>query len=246
MSKVRVSVSVGVGDVLLVIFALKVGGVGTGPSILTALFLVALLTPLTVSRTTAQLLNNSQHIDTNSSQFHPGPHTIHNKSHTDLPAVMTPPCYTFPAAELTERVQLDVQGRQRKMKPSPSTTTQQTDKNTVEENGKSTSSSGGSRHQGIDLARECTLLSQMVQYSCAVMHPEMRDSPVRCWPVQRMFRRWVFFSGFMFLTSLKSTVRHFLLTTLQMPGQAWELHGGNNSMGRDRRKPKQQCEQLGK
>ncbi|KAL1891411.1 hypothetical protein Sste5346_007674 [Sporothrix stenoceras] len=104
---------------------------------------------------------------------------------------MTPPCYTFPAAELTERVQLDVQGRQRKMPPA--TTAQQTDKNAADGNGKSTSSSGGNRHQGIDLARDCMLLSQMVQYSCAVMHPEMRDSP--------------------------------------MPGQAWELHGGDDGVG---------------
>ncbi|ERS97358.1 hypothetical protein HMPREF1624_06690 [Sporothrix schenckii ATCC 58251] len=44
---------------------------------------------------------------------------------------MTPPCYTFPAAELTERVQLDVHGRQRKMLPGSSASTQRTSADAV-------------------------------------------------------------------------------------------------------------------
>lgn len=117
------------------------------------------------------------------------------KIHRDISAVtftsqaMTPPCYTFPAAELSERVQLDVHGRQRKMLPGSSAPAQRTEANAFDGTSDSTSSTSVGRHQGIDLTRDCTLLSSMVQYSCAVMHPEMRDSPVRCWPVQRMFRR---------------------------------------------------------
>ena len=103
---------------------------------------------------------------------------------------MTPPCYTFPAAELSERVQLDVLGRQRKMLPGSPAPAQRTDASAADGTSESRShNSGGGRLQGIDIARDCTLLSSMVQYSCAVMHPEMRDSPVRCWPVQRMFRK---------------------------------------------------------
>ncbi|KJR86688.1 uncharacterized protein SPSK_02771 [Sporothrix schenckii 1099-18] len=104
---------------------------------------------------------------------------------------MTPPCYTFPAAELTERVQLDVHGRQRKMLPGSSASTQRTSADAVHSasDGTDGGSGRGSRHQGIDIVRDCTLVSSMVQYSCSVMHPEMRDSPVRCWPMQRMFRR---------------------------------------------------------
>ncbi|OAA61942.1 hypothetical protein SPI_04801 [Niveomyces insectorum RCEF 264] len=98
---------------------------------------------------------------------------------------MTPPCYTFPASELTEHVQLDVHGRTRKMPLGPAP------------DGSSSSSGGGggsarqpaNRHRDIDLARDCTLLSSLVQYSCTVLRPERRDSPVQCWPVQRLFRR---------------------------------------------------------
>lgn len=115
---------------------------------------------------------------------------------------MTPPCYTFPAAELSERVQFDVHGRQRKMPPRspvplalPLAVPGESVRGTTEKPGKPESlespeeTSSNNRHLGIDLARDCTLLSSLVQYSCAVMQPEMRDSPVRCWPVQRMFRR---------------------------------------------------------
>ncbi|CAK7217722.1 hypothetical protein SCUCBS95973_003241 [Sporothrix curviconia] len=85
---------------------------------------------------------------------------------------MTPPCYTFPAAELQERVQLDVHGRQRKMLPGSAVSAAVAGKQTADDKGERP------RHLGINLARDCTLLSSMVQYSCAVMHPEMRDSPM--------------------------------------------------------------------
>ncbi|CAJ2503053.1 Uu.00g104470.m01.CDS01 [Anthostomella pinea] len=47
----------------------------------------------------------------------------------------------------------------------------------------------GRRRKGgkIDLSA-CELLS-MVQYECKIDHPEASGSPVRCWPVQRWFRR---------------------------------------------------------
>ncbi|OTB02747.1 hypothetical protein M426DRAFT_322345 [Hypoxylon sp. CI-4A] len=39
----------------------------------------------------------------------------------------------------------------------------------------------------IDLSA-CELFS-MVQYECQIDRPEIGNSPVRCWPVQRWFRR---------------------------------------------------------
>ncbi|KAI1331640.1 hypothetical protein F5Y16DRAFT_239984 [Xylariaceae sp. FL0255] len=47
----------------------------------------------------------------------------------------------------------------------------------------------GKKRKGraIDLSA-CELLS-MVQYDCQIDNPEMNNSPVRCWPVQRWFRR---------------------------------------------------------
>ncbi|KAI0407748.1 hypothetical protein F4802DRAFT_553248 [Xylaria palmicola] len=47
----------------------------------------------------------------------------------------------------------------------------------------------GKRRKGgrIDLAA-CELLS-MVQYDCQIDRPDRPESPVRCWPVQRWFRR---------------------------------------------------------
>jgi hypothetical protein len=72
---------------------------------------------------------------------------------------MAPLCYPFPASELPQRVQSDLKGRKRKL-------------------------DGGA---DVDLAR-CELLS-MMQYACSVQHPEVRNSPVVCYPVQRLFRR---------------------------------------------------------
>ncbi|KAI1262676.1 hypothetical protein F5Y18DRAFT_429900 [Xylariaceae sp. FL1019] len=47
----------------------------------------------------------------------------------------------------------------------------------------------GKRRKGgkIDLSA-CELLS-MTQYDCQIDHPEVPNSKVRCWPVQRWFRR---------------------------------------------------------
>lgn len=75
---------------------------------------------------------------------------------------MTPPVHSFPAVDLPLQVQLDATGRVRKS-----------------ENGQPISLTG------------CELLS-LVQYDCSVDHPEIRNSPVRCWPVQRWFRRYEF------------------------------------------------------
>ncbi|OTB14967.1 hypothetical protein K445DRAFT_318347 [Daldinia sp. EC12] len=48
---------------------------------------------------------------------------------------------------------------------------------------------GGRVRKGgrIDLSA-CELFS-MVQYECQIDRPEVSNSPVRCWPVQRWFRR---------------------------------------------------------
>lgn len=72
---------------------------------------------------------------------------------------MTPPCHSFPASQLPLQIQAGVDGRRRK-------------------------TDGG---KPIDLGA-CELLS-LVQYSCEVEHPKQRGSPVRCYPVQRWFRR---------------------------------------------------------
>ncbi|KAI1336524.1 hypothetical protein F5Y15DRAFT_201450 [Xylariaceae sp. FL0016] len=47
----------------------------------------------------------------------------------------------------------------------------------------------GKRRKGgkVDLSA-CELFS-MVQYNCQIDRPEVTNSPVRCWPVQRWFRR---------------------------------------------------------
>ncbi|KAG5945408.1 hypothetical protein E4U59_005850 [Claviceps monticola] len=75
---------------------------------------------------------------------------------------MTPPCHSFPASDLPSRIQVDVTGRRRKQEPSLA--------------GKK-----------IDLST-CELL-RMVQYKCDVEDPSIKDSPVLCFPVERLFRR---------------------------------------------------------
>ena len=79
---------------------------------------------------------------------------------------MAPPCPNFPTRRLPSAAQLDADGKLRKT------------------------------HDGrrIDLARDCELLG-LVQYECVVSRPEVRDSPVQCWPVQRLFRRYVLCSN---------------------------------------------------
>ncbi|KAJ4396351.1 hypothetical protein N0V93_000570 [Gnomoniopsis smithogilvyi] len=72
---------------------------------------------------------------------------------------MTLPCHSFPASRLPLQIQVNVDGKRRK-------------------------TDGG---KPIDLSA-CELLD-LVQYQCKVEHPKQRDSPIRCWPVQRWFRR---------------------------------------------------------
>lgn len=73
---------------------------------------------------------------------------------------MAPTCQTFPTKNLPARVQIGPDGKVRKTEDG----------------------------RRIDLARDCELLG-LVQYDCLVPHPELPDSPVKCWPVQRWFRR---------------------------------------------------------
>ncbi|KAK7747612.1 hypothetical protein SLS62_009023 [Diatrype stigma] len=83
---------------------------------------------------------------------------------------MAPPCRVFPASDLPHEIQFD-QGKRRKA--------------AIDE---SNSGSGGrSNSRKIDLSA-CALFS-MTQYDCQIDRPELSDSPVRCWPVQRWFRR---------------------------------------------------------
>lgn len=72
---------------------------------------------------------------------------------------MAPVCYAFPASHLPQRVQIGPNDKKRKTE-------------------------GG---KDIELS-ECALLS-MLQYNCTIERPKQRDSPVRCYPVERWFRR---------------------------------------------------------
>lgn len=76
---------------------------------------------------------------------------------------MTPPCRSFPASELPLRIQQDASGRRRKL------------------------DGAGSVSRKIDLSA-CELF-QMLQYKCEVQRPLTRESPVRCFAVDRLFRR---------------------------------------------------------
>ena len=76
---------------------------------------------------------------------------------------MAPPCPNFPPRQLSAAAQLGADGKIRKTEDG----------------------------RRIDLARDCELFG-LVQYECIVQRPELPDSPVQCWPVQRWFRRWVY------------------------------------------------------
>ncbi|KAI1079834.1 hypothetical protein F5B20DRAFT_542597 [Whalleya microplaca] len=73
---------------------------------------------------------------------------------------MTPPCRVFPASQLETEIQTNEFGKRRKAQ-------------------------GGGRR--IDLSA-CELLS-LVQHDCVIDRPEISNSPVYCWPVQRWYRR---------------------------------------------------------
>ncbi|KAK0708607.1 hypothetical protein B0H67DRAFT_590749, partial [Lasiosphaeris hirsuta] len=75
-------------------------------------------------------------------------------------AKMAPPCRSFPASDLPLAVQVGLNGKLRK-------------------------TDDGRR---IDLVKDCELF-EFVQYECLVTRPDVRNSPVECWPVQRLFRR---------------------------------------------------------
>ncbi len=77
---------------------------------------------------------------------------------------MAPPCRVFQASDLPREIQFD-QGKRRKM----------------------VDGTGNNNNRKIDLSA-CELFS-MTQYDCQIDRPEINDSPVRCWPVQRWFRR---------------------------------------------------------
>lgn len=73
---------------------------------------------------------------------------------------MTPPCPDFHPSHLPQQVQLTIDGRKRKTE-------------------------GG---KDIDL-RACELMG-LLQYDCSVEHPQRQVSHVKCYPVQRWFRRY--------------------------------------------------------
>ena len=73
---------------------------------------------------------------------------------------MTPPCHSFPASELPLKVQQDTSGRRRKLPD-------------------------GARRVDLSAGE----LLEMLQYKCEVQRPLSKESPVRCFPVERLFRR---------------------------------------------------------
>ncbi|KAK3489992.1 hypothetical protein B0T13DRAFT_514492 [Neurospora crassa] len=75
---------------------------------------------------------------------------------------MTPPCQSFKAKALPTHIQVGPDQRVRKTED------------------------GGRRR--IDLLRDCELFG-LLQYDCQVRDPELRESQIECWPVQRLFRR---------------------------------------------------------
>ncbi|KAI1136278.1 hypothetical protein F5Y05DRAFT_415468 [Hypoxylon sp. FL0543] len=50
-------------------------------------------------------------------------------------------------------------------------------------------SDNGKRRKGGPINLSACELFSMVQYECQIDRPEIANSPVRCWPVQRWFRR---------------------------------------------------------
>ncbi|KAI9167294.1 hypothetical protein HJFPF1_03420 [Paramyrothecium foliicola] len=80
---------------------------------------------------------------------------------------MTPPCQSFAASDLPRMIQLDARGRRRKL---------------ADDAGPRSSS-----NNRVDLG-SCELL-RMLQYKCEVERPLTKASAVRCFPVDRLFRR---------------------------------------------------------
>lgn len=70
------------------------------------------------------------------------------------------PCQVFHASELPERVQINLNGRKRKLDQ-------------------------GAKNVELD---GCELL-EMLQYKCEIKEPVKWDSPVQCFAVERLFRK---------------------------------------------------------
>ncbi|KXJ95048.1 hypothetical protein Micbo1qcDRAFT_192184 [Microdochium bolleyi] len=98
---------------------------------------------------------------------------------------MAPPVAIFPASELEDAIQLD-QGRRRKV-ATATPTSGDSGSSGVSGSGSERGSSAAIQRRRIDLSA-CELLS-MVQYDCQIERPEDRQETVKCWPVQRWFRR---------------------------------------------------------
>ncbi|KAK1781430.1 hypothetical protein QBC45DRAFT_321324 [Copromyces sp. CBS 386.78] len=79
---------------------------------------------------------------------------------------MTPPCQSFKAKALPTHIQVGPDHRVRK-----------------------TTGTTETPGQRIDLLRDCSELFGLMQYDCQVRDPELRESQIECWPVQRLFRR---------------------------------------------------------
>ncbi|TVY85657.1 hypothetical protein LAWI1_G008324 [Lachnellula willkommii] len=47
----------------------------------------------------------------------------------------------------------------------------------------------GTKRKGFDGDLKACALLEMLQYDCRIEEPGTRNSPVRCWPVERLFRR---------------------------------------------------------
>ena len=73
---------------------------------------------------------------------------------------MTPPCPNFHPSQLPQQIQFRIDGRKRK-----------TD-------------------DGKDINLKACELMRLLQYDCSIEHPQRQDSPVKCYPVERWFRRY--------------------------------------------------------
>jgi hypothetical protein len=89
----------------------------------------------------------------------PSPRLCRPSPLTVLASQMAPPVQSFSAADLPNAIQIDTNGRKRKVE-------------------------GGGK---IELST-CAMFS-MLQYECAVARPLERSSPVICSPVERRYRR---------------------------------------------------------
>lgn len=59
----------------------------------------------------------------------------------------------------------------------------------------------GKRRKGPPIDLKTCPLFEMLQYECDVQEPRTKDSRVLCWPVERLFRRYVFLLSLFFVLS---------------------------------------------